>query len=576
MKKLYIILIAIASFAAVSCNNLLQKDPLTKFTNDNYWTSEANVELYANYFYSYFVNYGTGGSGNFYFPSLNDNQVGSSFVNWKSTSVDASNSTWNNSYTEIRRTNIMLEKIPTIASMSDTKKAKWIGIGRLYRALYHYELVRAFGDCYYVDKVLVPADEDILYGKRQDRDGVMDKVLDDLNYAVANIPSSTSRTEFNKDVANAIKAEICLYEATFCKYRTAADNGKAPDATRAAKYFAEAITACQAIMSTNAYELSPTYKEVYNSFDLSKNKEMIMFKKYDVASSLTHGIVDYCASSTTQRGISKSAFDSFLFIDGKPLALTSCDKNDHATFKQIVDADGQENWEGNLDAVLAVRDPRLSADIDTCLQYRGTPWVRKGTDGQGMPSTSSSGYGVFKFENLEAPYLNRTTGNKNYTDGPVYWYANILLNYAEACAETGKDAEAIGAIDKIRTRAGLPTLTSTGVLHDPANNMGVSDLIWEVRRERRIELMYDNDDRYWCLIRWHQLDKLDTEKYPEIVAGAWIGDHVIKDNHPDVDANGYITTAGYGVRKYEPRQYLRPIPSGQADYNENIGQNPGW
>src|SRR3712207_9020339 len=55
---------------------------------------------------------------------------------------------------------------------------------------------------------------------------------------------------------------------------------------------------------------------------------------------------------------------------------------------------------------------------------------------------------------------------------------------------------------------------------DPANNMNVSSLIWEIRRVRRCELMCDLGYRYWDLVRWHQLDKLDSNKYPNINKGA--------------------------------------------------------
>lgn len=575
MKKISYIFIIIAGLALVSCDKVLTKNPLTKFTDDNYWTSESNVELYANYFYNAFAGYGKGASGStFYFPTLNDNQVGRNFINWKSTSVDASNSAWNDGYSEIRRANIMLSHLPEMSMLSDAKKAKWEGIARLYRAIKHYELVRSFGDCYWVEKVLTPQDEDVLYGARQDRDLVMDKVLQDLDFAINNIPASNGRTEINKAVAYAVKSEICLYEGTFCKYRVAADNGKGPDASRASKFLEESIKASKAIISDSNYALNNDYQANYNSFDLSSNKEMILFKKYET-SVLTHGITDYTTSSTQQLGMSKSAFDAFLFIDGECLANTTCDKNDHAVFT----ANG-ENWKSDLTAVLAVRDPRLSVDIDPILMYQGTPATpRIGTDGGCQETTSSSGYGVRKFDNLNMEWSHRNNGNSAYTDGPVYWLANIYLNYAEACAETGKDDEAIAYINKLRQRpsVNMPVITSAASIKpDPANNMGVSNLIWEVRRERRVELMYDNDDRYWSLIRWHQLDKLDSEKYPEIITGAWIGTNYLSTNHPTVDANGYITTVDYGVRKYEARQYLRPIPSGQINYNPKIGQNPGW
>jgi hypothetical protein len=105
-------------------------------------------------------------------------------------------------------------------------------------------------------------------------------------------------------------------------------------------------------------------------------------------------------------------------------------------------------------------------------------------------------------------------------------------------------------------------------------------LIWEVRRERRIELMFDINDRYWSLIRWHQLDKLDTEKYPDQTKGAWIekGWPIdLKSVKLTEGDHGYIECNTTGVhRKFEEKHYLAPIPSGQIELNDQIGQNPGW
>ena len=109
---------------------------------------------------------------------------------------------------------------------------------------------------------------------------------------------------------------------------------------------------------------------------------------------------------------------------------------------------------------------------------------------------------------------------------------------------------------------------------DPANNHGVSNLIWEIRRERRVELMYDKNDRYWCLIRWHQLDKLDTQKYPNIMKGAYVGE--ANKAEATIFDDGYIDASNGGSRIYNAKYYLAPIPSGQLDLNPNLGQNYGW
>ena len=587
MKKYFVIaLSALAlSLGFASCEkineDILNGDPYTSFTKGNYFTSENNVKLFANYFYSEWSGYGNSGSyGSFYFPTLNDNQTPTGYTEWNNTSVGASNGTWNSCYTEIRRANTLIEAIPGIESMSEKAKNNWIGIARLYRAWQHYCLVRTFGDCYWVEKVLDTNDKDILEGPRNDRDAVMDKVLEDLNFAVANITgNASSRTEYNAAVAQAMKAEICLYEGTFCKYRSAADGQKAPDASRANKFLNEAKTACQAIMSNAMYSVSPSYRAIYNSDDLAKSDatgEMILYKKYYLGN-LTHSTIDYTVGSTQTMGMTKDAFDSYLFKDGECLANTARNKSDHGKKTTITKGTYADERDYIIDIsdVLAERDPRLAESVDPALFYPGMGYKRYAYGP--AEATSSTGYGVLKFDNPDFKDLTRrqSIGGAE-TDAPIFWLSNVLLNYAEACAELGScsQADLDASINKLRNRVGMPKLT-TSPKADPANNMGVSALIWEIRRERRVELMYDNNDRYWCMIRWHQLDKLDQTKYPNQCRGAWVGDFDHKD--VQVDANGYIVTLnGKTGRVYDKKQYLSPIPTGQLDLNPNIGQNPGW
>ena len=567
--------IAIAFCATVlaGCDDFLNKEPLDKFTNQNFWTSETNVQTFANYFYNEFTGYGNGGgSGVFYFQTLNDNQAGNAFTDWTYVSVPSSIALWSSNYTEIRRANLLIEKVAGIESMSEAAKNNWIGAARLYRALMHYQLVRAFGDMTYVDKVLDVTEEDkaeYLYADRGDRDVTMDKVLDDLNFAVANITMNAgSRVAINATVAQAIKAEICLYEGTFSKYRTAAANGKAADATRANKYLTEAKAACQAIMTNNDYALGNDYQATYNSEDLKSNKEMILYKHY-VFGSLTHSTIDYTCSSTMIHGLSKDAFDSYLFTDGNPLATTTLDKSDHPVYNAAT---------GDLEiaSLLAVRDPRLAASIDAVVMHKNNGYTRFG---KGMESTSSTGYGVAKFDNAKFDVNYRNQTSSNYSDAPIYWLAEIYLDYAEACAELGTitQTDLDNTINKLRDRVNMPHLT-TSPAADPANNMNVSNLIWEIRRERRVELMFDKNDRYWSLIRWHQLDKLDTQKYPNQLLGAYAKDDPSAAGLYNTD--GYIDASFSKNRIYNDKYYQYPVPSGVITQYEAEGykmtQNPGW
>ena len=123
----------------------------------------------------------------------------------------------------------------------------------------------------------------------------------------------------------------------------------------------------------------------------------------------------------------------------------------------------------------------------------------------------------------------------------------------------------------------MPHLTISPVA-DPANNMGVSSLIWEIRRERRVELMYDNNFRFWDLNRWHQLDKLDTQKYPDIKLGANVKNDPESINSTDITVNsdGYIDAYPNNERKYDPMYYFWPVPTSEIAINKDLTQNPGW
>ena len=568
MKK--IILSLMAGMVLFTSCDLLNNDPYDSFTKGNFFTSETNVEMYANYFYNEWSAYGTGGaSGDFYFNTLNDNQAVTGLAGWGFKNVSATDGTWSACYTEIRRANILLEEIDNVP-MSPSSMAYYKSLAHLYRGWQHFCLVRKFGDCYWVDKTLTKEDEAILYGPRHNRNTVMDNVLADLNYAVENMgdKNASSRTAYNIYVANAMKARVCLFEGTYAKYHLG-------DAARAEKFLTEAKAAAEVIINSGNYVLTDGaegYRANYNSLDLAGNKEMILYKKY-VLGILPHATQDYCCGSTQSWGLSRAAFNAYLMKDGS--LPTGEDKGRLGTAEEGVNA-----GKPVIIDLVAARDPRLGQQIDSYLAYVGNGRVRyEGMPGQETAAemTVSTGYGITKFDEPATPSQYRQATNGNETDGPIFWLAEILLNHAEACAELGEDAAAKASINQLRKRAGMPDLA---LQNDPANNMGVSDLIWEVRRERRVELMFDLNDRYWSLIRWHQLDKLDTQKYPEQTQGAWVEAgwpidlNSVKLTNGD---HGYIECNTTGEhRVFEEKHYLAPIPSGQSALNPQIGQNPGW
>lgn len=214
---------------------------------------------------------------------------------------------------------------------------------------------------------------------------------------------------------------------------------------------------------------------------------------------------------------------------------------------------------------------------DSIVYIGGHGWCRPNDAGYKGEMTSSTGYGVRKFDNTSLDTYYRTNTNTGYTDAPIYWYAVILLNEAEAKAELGTitQDDLDKTVNQLQARAGLPNMTLNPEA-DPANNMGVSNLIWEIRRCRRCELMTDNWYRYWDLVRWHQLDKLDGNTNVNINRGANLTNMPkLEGDKYTTDANGYLIGLSR-VRTYDKKYYFFPIPSSQTTLNKKMKQNPGW
>ena len=566
MKKSVLYALAASVMVLASCNDMLDKSPRSEFSNNpTFWSNANSVESYSNALYENYSGYGQGGSGGwFYFKSLSDDQANPNFDNWTFTSVPNTSSYWSSPFEEIRRCNYLIEGM-AISSLADGVKKNYEAVARLNRAWQYFQLVREYGDVQWYEKVVLdPNNEEEVNQPRTDRDVVMDNIVADLDFAIENLTTVKAGNAWSKHMALAMKSDVCLVEGTYCKYRTQEDNGKPADAARAQKYLQLAVAASQELMNAG-YALSANYGDVYNSLNLNGNPEVIFWRNYhkDV---LGHSTVDYTTGSTAQRGITKDAVDAFLFRDGKPLATTSLDTDDKAE----LDKTGHYS----IKKMLANRDKRLSVIIDSIVCFKGHGWPR---DPQLAEMTSSTAYTIAKYDNAlmgtDNPTLYRNGIGSGYTDAPIFWISVVYLNYAEAKAELGTltQEDLNNTVNKLLARGEVPALTLTPAA-DPANNHGVSNLLWEIRRCRRCELMTDNWYRYWDLVRWHQLDKLDSKKYPNINRGANLS------NVPncEVALDGGYVIATSATRTFDKKHYFWPIPQQQITLGNKTTQNDGW
>ena len=551
MKEIikYTIALTLLLMASTSCSDdYFNRGSQIKFDDGNFWTSEGNVKTFCWEFYNRFIGFSTGTDGDFYFTTFTDDQAASG-MNLFATTAPSSSTYWTFAY--IRKANLLLDRVDQVP-MSDDAKNHYRGIARFFRAFEYANLVKRYGDVPWIDKYLDQSQTEDIYKPRTSRDVVVDNILADLDFAAANIRTKSvaealsDKNTVNRNVVNALIARVALYEASICKYQ---NNNTA----RATALFTKAKNAAQLVID-QGYTLSTNYKDVYSSLDLASNKEVILYKNY-ITAVMTHSVVGYTNSSTMISGLTKDAIDAYLCKDGFPVSLSS-----------------QYQGDADISKTLANRDDRLLKTVDNVLCYTGTP----NTKG----FTSSTGYKITKFDN-PAMAASEILAPNNTTDAPLFWLAETMLNYAEAAVELGTatQADLNKTVNLLRFRGGVVSLDISNVPNDPKRDPDVSALLWEVRRERRVELIMDGF-RQWDLRRWKKLTYLDPNIKPDIFKGAKIVPKA--SGGPKVDANNYIAPYGTNTRVVDQlvRNYLDPIPTGQLTLyqikNIDFPQNPGW
>ncbi len=152
-------------------------------------------------------------------------------------SASATGTAW--SFTNVRKANIMLERVRGMGMLEEATRNHWVGVARFFRAMAYFKLVKTHGDVQWYGKPLEVADEQQLYKPRDSRTLVMDSVLLDLRFAADNIRDADGEKGLNvtKWVALAFMSRVMLFEGTWQKYHQLS-NDKSREYLEAAKWAA--------------------------------------------------------------------------------------------------------------------------------------------------------------------------------------------------------------------------------------------------------------------------------------------------------------------------------------------------
>ena len=530
MKLKIFSFIAVCTLACSGCNDVLDRPSLTSAEDPEYWANENNVRLYANAFYpNFFPGYGVGYGVTAYTPNNNYNfnddvvlkgtQPQFSKVVPSSKGTTALSLDWESQFTGptwnfawVRKANVMKDRIAQLMAdkLTDEQYRHWLGIARFFHALEYARLVNVFGDVPYYNHEIHRDELNEIYKDRTPRNEVMDSVFSDFRYAMQNVRLNDGAQNVNRYVVAAFVSRWALFEGSWQKYYY-------QDNERAKTCFKLATEAAQMIIDSGKYGIATDFRSLFGSTNLSDSKDCILYRKYDAEQGVTHCVASYCLpSNPTDLGPNLDLIKAFICNDGKDWNSTTM-----AAAKDF-----------RLDSLIKTRDPRFEATF-----YHKTTENAKSC---GLYVTKFIPRSALSYLNIEggtpAPEFQ---GDKNVTGYPVMRYAEVLLNWIEAKAELATLGEAavtqadidlsINAIRKraLDAEAVQRHVTQTAPMkldqlnNDPKRDADVPQLIWEIRRERRMEFAFEFS-RVIDLRRWKKLNYMDTDANPDLLLGTWV------------------------------------------------------
>lgn len=590
--------ILLLSLSVISCNKSLDQFPETQIGVNSFFNTEADLKLYTTGLYDF---PGTGLYTDEAY-TLTDNAWSTGSVELKNIMRSNPNSStitsgWD--WGQLRKANIFLANFER-AKITQDRLDHYEGLARFFRARFYVDKIKRYSDVPWIDVPVETGSENILFATRDSREKVVTHILADYDFAVNHIDVDASAGAVTRWVAKANYARFLLYEGSFRKYHAELNLKNSATAL-----LQKAIEMANDIISSGKFRLYTTgnpdrdYGSLFDNENLSTNPEIILSRRYE--NNLLNGDVGEGVFGNYETSPTKDLVQAYLMKDGSFYS-------------------SQPNYQQNeYVKEFQNRDPRLRQTY----AYPGWVLARSGTYAQGAGlyvqqlQKNFSGYHQIKgFYN----YVNQV--DRNGKDIPLYRFAEILLIYAEAKAELDKitQADLDNTVNKLRDRVGMPHLTLTSPV-DPVESAkfpnvtaSLQGLIYEIRRERRVELSFEGL-RHDDLMRWEAGKFLEKEPQgiyfsslgKKDMTGDGIEDIYLLPASQSVPAAKETNSLGKVLQYYRvgtfgedvnlflgniasgnmqtiedmgtfvnPKYYYRPVPQAQIALNSNLKQIFGW
>ncbi|WP_165940188.1 RagB/SusD family nutrient uptake outer membrane protein [Dyadobacter psychrotolerans] len=544
IHRIYILLLSAILF--VGCqSDLLDTQPYDNLGESQFWITEKHALMGVNAIYNNLTQDMVYGQY-FMLDCLSPYAYGYDFFEAEMTSSTTPYSAtysgkWSQLYLGVQRANDALDRIPAMSSLSDAMKNRLIGEAKFLRALHYFNLMDFFG--------AVPIYETpVVYSEAMKPRNTVEEVSafikKDLTEAIELLPVSYASADFGratKGAAIALRGKTALYIQDF-------ENAENDFKT----------------VMTMTYDLHPNYAELFKA--KTENNKEIIFSIQNIATAGFGESMSFRLGTRATRGScwtngipSPTLVDMYENIDGSPF---NWDKVIPGFSSMTADQKSVLFSEkSNVEKAYQNRDPRLQTSVIVpWAEYVGASNV---TYKLAWPfkSAASPTFHIQHNWNANAIYVWRkfvAVGDESLLreagpiDFPVIRFADVLLMFAEARNRriAAPDAEVFSAINKVRTRAGLPALQNTSAAA-PTYSATKADMTKRIIQERAVELAAEGVS-YSDVRRWKIAEQVN--------------------NGPILEFTGKTLK----TRVFQPRDYLWPIPQSEIDQNKAIVQNVGW
>lgn len=526
MKKyISIILVAAASWSCTKALDTVQQNVVER---DAYYANATDSNAESLIAVVYKESYAL--QGPFYLGMIHS--MSDDAMTYSTVTLTSANNNFNNYYAQYFRINYLCNLIVDKMSEDSATKRQVKGEAYFWRAWVYLNLIRGWGTPPLADHVLEADELTIVNAAPAD---LWNYVFTSLEEAIARLPEKAA-----KGAQGQIGGRVTKGSANALLGKAKVLSGD----------YAGALAPLEAVIGSGKYALIDDYRQLYHHEADFCDEYMWEFNAFDGADVNTyHDEGDTRAEMLTWSTRELTVPGG---LDSGNGAMVDVSANLHDFFV----ARGEERKPRALGTIWSYEET-----LDRFVELGLAPNRQAAVEALWGSAGVTSGQGFFRSKMLpwksdiyDHP-VSYSADRRLKSNWPGMRYAEVLLLYAEACAQTGsKTSEGLNALNQVRRRAGLsdePTLT-----------------LPLVKDEKRAEMVFEGE-RFFDLVRWGDAPAvlaergLNSYRFRGYVKGSTLY---------DIEVTPVPGATGFQSGKDE----LFPFPYSETVLNPDLKQNQGW